>query len=341
MDRTLNTLLRLGLVFALSLSAAVAGAQTNLTVAAPSTVKPNAGTLEGYQAHLVALRGLLAACSQSPAACEPSKVGGDDRVPAHAGQPEFEVHWSWLWDLVLKAKDPKLADRDKLLREAAARLKDQMREAGIDMGEVSAQPSQADFKKARRDADNVLAASEFRHVTGNGFWEQISAKLFNWLGRIFGGVSNLGQRAPWIGPAIMYGFLLLAFAGLLVWVLRVLDRQRLAVRLESPAALSASQEISRSWAKLAEAAASSGEWREAVHALYWASVSELEGRRIWRQSSVRTPREYLRLVPPEAPQYRPLRALTQLLERIWYGLAPADCADYEAALAVYTELRQA
>ena len=299
----------------------------------------SAQPVEAYQAHLVALRELVAACRTNAAACDPAKVGGDDRVPPQGQAPGFDVHWSWLWDTILKAKDPKSPDRDALLRDADARLADQAREAGIASGPAPA--IQPDFQHARSDADRILAGSEFRKVTGSGLWDLLMAKFFAWLNRVFGGVSALGQRAPWIGPVIMYGFLLLAFSGLLVWVLRVLDRQRLAVRLESSAAVANWQEASRNWAQLAEAAAAHCDWREAVHALYWASVTELEGRRIWRQNNARTPREYLRLLSPDAPQHKPLRALTQLLERIWYGVAPARHEDYAAALAVYQQLRSA
>ena len=286
--------------------------------------------------HLSSLSELISACNQDPSRCDPTEVGGNDRIPAQYGKPAFEVHWSWLWDLILKAKDPKLAERDKLLHEARERLQEQMREAGMDKD-----IPKVDFKSARSSADKVLAASEFRHVTGNGLRERLIAKFFDWFSRLFGGVSSFARSAPWLGPVIMYGFLLLAFAGLLVWILRILDRQRLAVRMEPGAAITHSQETSRSWAKLAEAAAASGEWREAVHALYWASISELEARRVWRANNVRTPREYLRLISPDAPQYRPLRTLTRSLERIWYGLAPAVRADYDDALAVYEELRSA
>jgi hypothetical protein len=292
--------------------------------------------LERYKAHLSSLSELVSACNQDPSACDPAKVGGNDRVPAHDGRPAFEVHWNWLWDLILKAKDPKLAERGKLLRDAGERIQEQMREAGV---EKSA--PRVDFKSARSSADKVLAASEFRRVMGNGLRDRLTAKFFDWFSRLFGGVSNFARSAPWLGPVIMYGFLLLAFAAFLVWVLRILDRQRLAVRMEPGAAITHSQETSRSWAKLAEAAAASGEWREAVHALYWASISELEARRVWRANNVRTPREYLRLIATDAPQYRPLRALTRSLERIWYGFAPAVREDYDDALAVYEELRSA
>jgi hypothetical protein len=298
-------------------------------------------TLDEYKAHLVALRGLVAECRGNAAACDPARVGNDDRVAAGTSDAGFDVRWSWLWDVILKAKDAKLADRDTLLRDADARLIDQSREAGIDAGPPVPATPPTDFKHARTDADGILARSEFRHVTGNSFWDLLMAKFFSWLSRFFGGVSTLGQRAPWLGPVIMYGFLLLALSGLVVWVLRVLDRQRLVVRVESSSAIAAWQDASRNWAKLAEVSAEAGDWREAVHCLYWASVTELEGRRVWRQNNARTPREYLRLVPPDAPQHKPLRVLTQLLERVWYGLAPAGRSDYDAALAVYQELRSA
>ncbi|WP_263373719.1 DUF4129 domain-containing protein [Granulicella aggregans] len=330
MRRLLSHRFRIEVIFALCLAVSAGIAQTS------SAQQPSAGTLEGYKAHLSLLSELVSACNQNPSVCDPAKVGGNDRVPARDGKAAFEVHWSWLWDLILKAKDPKLADREKLLRAAGERLQEQMREAGV---EKSA--PRVDFKNARSSADKVLAASEFRRVTGNGLRDRLVAKFFDWFSRIFGGVSTFARGAPWLGPVIMYGFLLLAFAGLVVWIFRILDRQRLAVRMEPGAAITHSQETSRSWAKLAEAAAASGEWREAVHALYWASISELEARRVWRANNVRTPREYLRLVSPDAPQYRPLRALTRSLERIWYGFAPAVREDYDAALAVYEELRSA
>jgi hypothetical protein len=330
MRRLLLHLLRAEVIFTLCVACLTGMPQT------ASAQSPAAGTLEGYKAHLASLRELVLACDQNPAVCDPAKVGSNDRVPAQDGRPAFEVHWSWLWDLILKAKDPKLAERDKLLREAQERLQEEMREAGVEKSSP-----QADFNSARSNADKVLAASEFRHVTGNDLRDRLTARFFDWFSRLFGGVSNFTRSAPWLGPLIMYGFLLLAFAGLVVWILRILDRQRLAVRMDPGAAITHPQEISRSWAKLAEAAAASGEWREAVHALYWASISELEARRVWRANNVRTPREYLRLVSPDAPQYRPLRALTRSLERIWYGLAPAVRADYDDALAVYEELRSA
>ncbi len=298
-----------------------------------------AGTVELYRTHLSVLRDVLAGCRADATACHAVAIGGDDRVAAEEGRAAFEVHWGWLRDVVEKARDANAADREKMLGVAGSRLDDQMREAGVDSGVT--QTGGEPFPVARATADRVLARAEFRQVTGESFWQMVTARFFKWLGRVFGGAAELGHRAPWLGPAIEYGSLTLALAALLVWMRRAVNRQRLAVRVEAGAATVAWQEASRNWARLAEGAAAEGAWREAVHSLYWASVTELEGRRVWRQNSARTPREYLRLLAPEAPQYGPLRVLTQMLERIWYGLEAADREDYDRALRVYEDLRSA
>lgn len=294
-------------------------------------------SVEEYRGHLRELRGLVAACRVDPAACDPERVGLADRVEAAGKDSTFEVHWGWLWDAVMKAKNAKAADRETLLDAVEARLAEQASEGG----EWPEQAPVIPFDSARANADRVLARAEFKHVAKNFFWEELLGKLFSWLSRVFGGVSTLGHKNPWLGPLVEGGIVVVALAGLLAWVRRVMARQRLAVGMESPAAQAKWKETARSWATLAEAAAAEGAWRDAVHSLYWASVTELEGQRVWRQNNARTPREYLRLVPPDAPQYAPLRVLTQLAERIWYGLAAAEKSDYEQALAVYDELRSA
>jgi Domain of unknown function (DUF4129) len=339
--------MRVGVLLAL-----VLGTASGVAEGPPADGVSDAGvravSLEEYRAHLGELRGLVAACRADAGACDPAKVGAGNRVAAVGKDAAFEVHWGWLWDVVMKAKDAKLAERGKLLDTAEARLEEQSREAGVVVGTgsdsaagVKAAASTVPFERARADADGVLARAEFKHVTKNSFWDELLGRFFAWMSRMFGGVSTLGRKNPWLGPLVEVGFVTLALAGLLVWVRRVMARQRLAIKMESPAAMAQWKETSRSWATLAEAAAADGEWREAVHSLYWASVTELEGQRVWRQNNARTPREYLRLVAKDAPQYGPLRVLTQLLERIWYGLAPAAKSDYEKALAVYDELRSA
>jgi hypothetical protein len=123
--------------------------------------------------------------------------------------------------------------------------------------------------------------------------------------------------------------------------MRVLRRQRLAVRVEVDRQLEQWEEASRNWRALAEERAAQGEWREAVHCLYWASIAALEGRKMWSPNRSRTPREYVRLLEAGSARWKLLRQQTQGFERVWYGLRDAARQDYERALALHEELRAA
>jgi len=329
------------------LLAALAAPWVQAVAEEPQTVEvteaPDAGlqrmTLAEYRGQLARLQDLVASCRSSAAACDAEKIGSDDSVTGDASHGDvFAVRWDWLREAIARSKDAKLAGRGELLDEASRRLDDELREAGGDAGDPA---STVPCQRARSEADRVLAQGEFRHVTANPFWERVLGHIEHWLSRLFGGVDSLGRNAPWLGPLIEWGFLALAMAAVLVWVLRVVQRQRLAIRLEAPEGVTRWQEASRNWAALAESAAARGDWRDAIHSLYWASVTELEGRRVWRQNSARTPREYLRLVQPGSSHARPLRQLTQSFEQTWYGTAPAVRGDYDHALALYEELRSA
>ena len=92
------------------------------------------------------------------------------------------------------------------------------------------------------------------------------------------------------------------------------------------------------WLRDAQATAAEGEWREAIHFLYWASISRLESRRLWPADRARTPREYLgcSAAPIRArPRSRRLRAS---FERTWYGGREAQAADFNAALQLAAAL---
>ena len=81
------------------------------------------------------------------------------------------------------------------------------------------------------------------------------------------------------------------------------------------------------------AAAERGDWREAVHLAYWAGISFLEAQGLWRPDRARTPREYLRLLPPANTARPALQALTRSFEQIWNAQRPASDSDYGAALS--------
>jgi hypothetical protein len=150
----------------------------------------------------------------------------------------------------------------------------------------------------------------------------------------------LQARSAWLGRAVVWGFILAVCVGL-AWGLLQMERRwriRLVPESSGPAAGAASARDWQLWLKDARRAAGAGQWREAVHFMYWASISRLESRRLWPADRARTPREYLALVAPDDPRRPGLSTLTRSFERIWYGGRPAAEADYLKAEELATSL---
>jgi len=301
----------------------------------------------GYRARIDALRGLVRVCREDAKLCNAAAVGDDDRVAA--GGETFQVRWQWLRKLLDEAHDPAMRERSALLDEAAARLD------GEFVAQDGGAKAPAEFVTARRTADSILARAEFRVVGKQSWLDRKMAQLLLWLDQFFTAAADFGHRAPWLGPVLEWSFVGLSVVGILIWVRRSLQRERLAVSLNGAQAASNWQKESAEWADLARAEAERSNWREAIHCLYWASIVALERRRLWRRDAARTPREYVELLEDHGAQQvalrsqltslrsqvTALRSLTRLFERIWYGLRWAGCEDYAQALALYEELRRA
>jgi hypothetical protein len=306
-----------------------AGAQTQLP-APEEAVNIQSVTSAQYKEHLDRLKTLVETCEKLPAECDAKKVGDDDRVEGGG----FQTRWSWLRDVIASAHNPAQADREKLLQEAAARLQED-----ASLAAESSSPPGPSFQRARKQADDVLARPEFQIVQEESYFTRALARFQQWLDEVFGGVSRFGKRSPWLVPLMEWGTMTLAAVGLLTWVFRTMQRQRLAVRIESTASAGIWQKESDNWAELARAEAEKKNWRAAVHCLYWATIVMLEGRKLWRQNRARTPREYLLLLEPGSSVQQALRTMTKIFERIWYGLRPAAESDYARALELFDQLR--
>jgi len=294
-------------------------------------------TLSEYTAHLEDLRALVQKCQASAPACDPGQVGNDDHVTlqslgSDANMNQFEARYDWLRKELKRAQDPKAKNRDGDLAAAAARLEEALQDA-------TGQPSVSSFAEARRRADAILSHPEFVTVEEQSIWDKLIARFFLWLDGLFGNVAKFGQRSPWIGPLLEWGLISLALAGVALWAMRVFQRQRLAVQLESGRRLEAWEEASRNWRILAEERAAQHEWREAIHCVYWATIVMLEGRRYWTPNRSRTPREYVALLEAGSPRWNLLREQTRGFERIWYGLNHAAQRDYQSALDLHEQLR--
>ncbi len=290
-------------------------------------------SLDDYAGHLRSLRALAVACGENAAACDIGHIGPDEHVSLGAGAG-FDAHYDWLSSALTSAKGIPDAERAALMQRA---------EAHIDADLADAQPSaaQANFSDARRRADAILAEREFRTSQDVSLWQIVMAHLYAWLDRLLGHVVAFGARSPWIGPLLEWLLIAIAGALLLVWAFRTVGRQRLRLRAESARQTEQTEERVLNWMREAEACATRGAFRDAVHCLYWASIATLEGRRLWQPDRSRTPREYLRLLDPVSPASTLLRRQTFSFETIWYGLCPARRSDYDSALDLHRQLRAA
>jgi hypothetical protein len=311
------------------LLSAMAVAQTRQDAAEepPAVRSVSAGR---YRVHLEEMKVLVAACQRQPTACDVSKVGDDERVEG----ADFVTRWSWLRQTISDSHNATQPGREKMLEDAAIRLNEDAAMPAEGAASVGDR-----FQSARKRANDVLSRSEFRTVTQQSYLEREIAAFWRWLDDMFGGVSRIGRRAPWLVPVMEWVSMMLVAAGVLTWVLRTMRRQRLSVRIEASAAAEVLQKESLDWAELAQAEAAKQEWRSAVHCLYWATIVMLEGRKLWRPNRARTPREYLLLLEPDTRVQQTLSRLTQIFERIWYGLRPAKESDYARALILFEELR--
>jgi hypothetical protein len=322
-------------------------------------------TLTEYRQHLVELNAVVEACAKArnSKACDPALVRQDDRVPL-SNIPNAErrqVRYNWLRVLLTQAQEKDVA-KDKppakpqvqpivaseqapveeptrppkpttseLLLAAEARL---TQEIALADGAAAAQPAAAPDHAQERDVmKQVLSGRDFRNLEAPTTRDSALEKLGAWLNGLFASFGKLQASIAWLGPVLVWGFILAVCVGL-VWGLMQLERRwriRLVPESDGPAAGAASARDWQLWLADARRAAAAGQWREAIHFVYWAAISRLESKRLWPADRARTPREYLSLVAAEDPRKSRLATLTRSFERTWYGGRAAGEGDYKKA----------
>ena len=349
-----------GAPLAVALAAAQARAVTTpeYTSAAQAEDRSRASSLDEYRAHLLNLTTVVEACAKARdgKACDPALVGPDDHVPVadRAGAEQRLVRYGWLRVLLVKAQEkdeaapkPALqgsAGQAELLpvpRTTAELLTDAKMRLAADLAEANGSTSPATGHPEERAAmQNVLAGRDFRNLEEPSARDAALERLGNWLNRLFESFAKLRSRSALIGRLIVSGFILAVCVGL-VWGLLQLERRwrlRLAPESDEPAARAASSRDWQLWLDDARSEAADGRWREAIHCVYWASISRLEAKRMWPADRARTPREYLALVSAHDQRRPGLAGLTRSFERTWYGGGTAAERDYRAAEELAAEL---
>jgi hypothetical protein len=199
---------------------------------------------------------------------------------------------------------------------------------------------QAEFAHAQAAVEKILAGAEFQRPEPS-LWDRLKAKIVNAIVQIFTGIDRVTTHSPWVGRTLEWLLFLAAAVGLVVWALRTVQRQRLRVALEGePAKSSTWGRETEDWWRQSEREAAKGAWREAIHAIYWAAIVHLEGRRAWRHNPSRTPREYVRLLKARTTEQRELRGLTSALEKSWYGQRAVNAEEFAEARESFERLAE-
>jgi hypothetical protein len=332
-------------------------AQKAVSPAAPtpqSSSHPRDASLDEYRAHLIALNGLVQSCAKARdmKTCDPALVGSDDEVPISPSPNAGHrlVRYGWLRVLLSQAQDkdappPKI--KPSLLNQQESwenvrpvpptttqLLVDAQKRLAADLAQAGAVPLPLpDHAQERTMMKQVLAGSEYSGLEEIDPKDSATERFNTWLNNVILSMMKASARAPWLGRLLVWGFIA-AVCVALVWGLLQLERRwriRLVPEDHSPAPGAASAVPWQLWLEDARRAAAAGLWREAIHFLYWASISRLESKRLWPADRARTPREYLALVAPDDPRQSSLATLTRSFELVWYGGRPAAESDYQRA----------
>jgi uncharacterized protein DUF4129 len=338
---------------------------------APRSTADSVSTAE-YQTRLRSLDRLVASCQRAmtPANCERDQVGPDLLYALPTGTRQIrQIRFDWLRELLDQAaRDRSLKDQANksatpgsvpavpmpaALRpefsppSLAEQLADARKRLAADAqlaGEVSANPSSNPAPRTspqRQILNRILAAREYHAAAARpSLLSRLSEKVGNWLDRIIAKLQQVGFESKWIGLTAEIGFIMLVCVALVWFLIRIERQGRLISGTIRPEALSsaASARDWQLWLQDARRAAAQGDWRNAIHLTYWASIARLESGGQWPADRARTPREYLALLSPQSNQQSNLTTLTRSFEQTWYAGRPAAEADFRQAEQIAAEL---
>lgn len=219
------------------------------------------------------------------------------------------------------------------LQDARRRLSADAESAGRLSTVAQSQSLQGEASE-RQVLARILAAKQYQSLhQGPSLIQQIEEIIGNWINRLIGKLMRAGAHSRWIGLTAEIAFVVLLCTAL-AWLLIRIERQGRMGPVSigtAPGEGAASARDWQLWLEDARKAAALGEWRDAIHLLYWASISRLESAGHWPADRARTPREYLALLEPRSQHHASLVTLTRSFERAWYAGRPTGESDYREA----------
>jgi hypothetical protein len=305
----------------------------------------------------------------TPANCPSDRVGSDIQLALPSGPRH--VHFGWLRTLLdaaaesqknsetAKKKDKSQLSGSQDSDSAVAPefppppLSQQLADARLRLAadaELAAKwaqppttntPGKTAPSPQRQTLDRILAAKEYHPaVAGPSLIDRVFEKIGNWIDNVIGKLEEAGFKSKWVGRTAEILFVLALCIGLIWFFIRLERQGRLAMAqiLPGPGGAAASARDWQLWLEDARRAASQSAWRDAIHLLYWSSISRLESLGFWPADRARTPREYLALLTQENAHHADLKALTRSFERTWYAGRPAAESDFRHAADLAAKL---
>ncbi len=267
------------------------------------------------------------------------------RLPAswivETSQRRYEISSAPLRDLLDRAgRDD--AHRKEILEQAGMWAENAATQAEGYVASESAASSSSDAT-ARAKLEQILKRREFSPAGPPSALDQLRQKIGQWVLRMFQKLFGSMARHP-IGSKLLFWLIIF---GVVCWLVTMLVRfwtgRGRNIALQSVGTIAAHRSW-QEWIRGAQDAAARGEFREAIHLLYWAGITRLEDLSILTVDHTRTPREQLRLLSNPAKsgmlvaasatpaQRAPMSGLTTQLERVWYGRRPASVEDFRECL---------
>lgn len=285
-------------------------AQNDTSVPAPSSLD-----LQSYRRELTR----IAEQSENPAQIPELRRSLPDAWTVRDGDHAYSVPTKEISEALREIEhDPKKSTAGQL----QTRLKAMERQAA-ELSLPSSGPNTAD---AEGKLKKILDRGEFREASGPSAWDLMKARINRWIFEHIMRLLNMLHISHKMGNALAWSVLFLAvvllFYVIYQWLIKSAKSEDFRAEVD-PATSDA-----RHWVQEALAAADRGDFREAVHCAYWASVAHLEDVRILPRDRARTPRESLRLLDQHPREQGVLQCITRSFELIWYGYRPVSAAEW-------------
>lgn len=318
------------------------------------------GALAQVQAALLSQARAVGAGRTLPTAQTPEQVAVRVLTPIRAvqpfGDPPRPVNTTLLRQSIAAAgtmtDHKQRARRLQELSDQVARLRREMTasELGDDKTPLTA-------RQAVDAAHAVLASAAYDsepypEPTKWDRWKEARARAFQrWLDSLHFGPHPYRGPTPSISPQFINGIVIALGIGLFALLVALLvgllrrraARVRPAADLDETEAALVEARDTDSLHALAERKAQEGDYRLALRFIYLALLVALDTGGVLRFDRSRTNWEYLRALRASGREdvYQAMMPLTREFDRVWYGLARADAADYARARSQYEALQAA